>query len=209
MGFILNPWAIAPIIVALTVHEFCHALVAFRLGDPTAARLGRLTLNPLRHLDPVGTLLLFFAGFGWAKPVPVEPRNLASPRRDMLWIAGAGPASNLVLALFSGLLWRLTQNNVDVAQGTLATILLFSVHINLILAVFNALPLAPLDGAAILKGLLPPAPAAVFSRYERYGGFVLLALVASGYFLGFSLLWFIIGPPVDALGRLFTLSWLT
>jgi len=206
VGFTLSPWAIVPIVVALTLHEFCHALVAYRLGDPTAARLGRLTLNPLRHLDPIGTILLFVAGFGWAKPVPVDPRNLASPRRDMLWIALAGPGSNLFLALVSGLLWRATLSGGADPGGVLATMLWFSLTINLILAVFNALPFYPLDGAAILKGILPAGAAAVFARYERFGGLVLLALVASGYFLGKSLLWFIIGPPVAKLAGWFTLG---
>lgn len=206
MGFTLDPLAIPPILFALCFHEFSHAYVAFRLGDPTAAEQGRLTLNPLRHLDPMGTLLLFFAGFGWARPVPVDPDHLRDPRRDMLWIAAAGPLSNIALALASGLLLRmavpvLPGGEIAVAVGTM---LLFSVQINLVLAFFNAIPLPPLDGSSILRGLLPLRQAYAWSRIDRYGPLVLFGLVASGFVFGVSLLWLIIGVPVKFFTTAFT-----
>ena len=207
MGFIFEPLAIPPLLFALCFHEYSHALTAYRLGDPTAAALGRLTLNPLRHLDPMGTLLLFFAGFGWARPVPVNLTNLRSPRRDMLWIAAAGPASNLLVALASGILLRLAIPFVEGSSGLAvqgATMLLYSLQINLVLAVFNLIPLPPLDGSSILKGILPLHRVQGWSRVEAMGPILLLALVGSRFLLGFSLLGVIIGPPIQALSSLFT-----
>ena len=209
MGFTLEPLAIPPLLFALCFHEYSHALTAYRLGDPTAAAQGRLTLNPLRHLDPMGTLLLFFAGFGWARPVPVNPANLRSPRRDMLWIAAAGPASNLALALVSGLLLRLIVPMLHTPGGlggSGASMLIYSLQINLVLAVFNLIPLPPLDGSAVVRGLLPLAQVQAWSRVEAVGPVLLLVLVGSGYILKFSLLSLIIGPPIRALSSLFTLG---
>jgi Zn-dependent protease len=209
LGFTLEPLAIPPLLFALCFHEFSHALTANRLGDPTAAAQGRLTLNPLRHLDPMGTLLLFFAGFGWARPVPVNPLNLRNPRRDMLWIAAAGPASNLAVALLSGLLLRAV---VPILGGTgslggyATSMLIYSLQINLVLAVFNLIPLPPLDGAAVVRGLLPLAQVGAWSRIESVGPIFLLVLVGSRFILGFSLLSLIIGPPIRALSSLFTLG---
>ncbi len=207
MGFTLDPLAIPPILFALTFHEFCHAYVAARFGDPTAASMGRLTLNPLKHLDPVGTLLLFFAGFGWAKPVPVDPRRLADPRRHMLWIAAAGPLSNLAVALASGILLRLLLPALTATSGLgmqAGKMLLYSVQINAVLAVFNLIPLRPLDGATVLKGILPLNQAYAWSRVESAGPIVLLALVASGFLFGYSPLWAVLDPPVRFLTTVFT-----
>jgi Zn-dependent protease len=206
VGFAMQLLSIPPILFALSFHEFSHAWAANRLGDDTAARGGRLTLNPLRHLDPVGTILLFMAGFGWARPVPVDPRRLARPRQDMLRIAAAGPLSNLVLAVVSGLalnLLRLPAVASHSMAEELGLMLLFSVQINLVLAVFNLLPVAPLDGAAVLRGLLPLRPALAVTRFERLGPVVLLVLVGSR-FVGVDLLGYVLHRPVDALSSLVT-----
>ncbi len=149
------------ILLALTVHEFSHGLAAYRLGDPTAKYAGRLTLNPIPHLDPIGTLMLFLVHFGWAKPVPVDPRYFANPKRDMLWVALAGPASNMALAFLSGLVIRFIKVNPDPFMGSFIgeafiAMLYLSLRINLALAVFNLLPVPPLDGSKVLYGLLPP-----------------------------------------------------
>lgn len=192
------------ILLALSVHEYSHGMVAYRLGDPTAKYAGRLTLNPLSHLDPIGTLMLFLVHFGWAKPVPVDPRYFANPRRDMLWVALAGPASNMVLAFLSGLVIRFIKINPDPFMGNFVgeafiDMMFLSLEINLILAVFNFLPIPPLDGSKILYGLLPPEYDHIAYNLERYGPFILLALLL----LGRNVLGFIIGPFVGFFITLF------
>jgi len=175
-----------PLLLALTVHEFAHGYVAFRLGDPTAKALGRLTMNPLKHLDLVGTLAFFIFHFGWAKPVPVNSAYFRDPRKDMLWVALAGPATNLVLAVVSALMvkiiWLLTQIMPYSLLGEailvpLNSTLIASVWINLVLGILNVLPIPPLDGSRILAGLLPPALARSYASFEQYG-FILLILLA-------------------------------
>ena len=196
------------ILFALTVHEYAHGIVAYRLGDPTAKQAGRLTLNPLSHLDPVGTIMLFLVGLGWAKPVPVDPRYFANPKRDMLWVALAGPAANMGLALLSGLIIRfVTSDPSAYLSGALGPILISmmvrSLQINLMLAVFNMLPVPPLDGSKIMYSLLPPQYAHWNYNLERYGPMVLLGLVMMGMFTGFSILWLFIGPFVRFFAFLF------
>jgi len=192
------------ILLALSVHEYSHGLIAYRLGDPTARYAGRLTLNPISHLDPIGTLMLFLVHFGWAKPVPVDPRYFANPKRDMLWVALAGPASNMVLAFLSGLVIRLVSlspypfSSGFVGEAFIAMMFL-SLQINLILAVFNLLPIPPLDGSKILYGLLPPEYDQFAYSLERYGPFILLALLL----LGRNVLMSIIGPFVGFFSTLF------
>ena len=137
------------LLFALVFHEFSHGWVANKLGDPTAKNQGRLTLNPLAHLDPFGSLMILFVGFGWAKPVPVDSRYLANPRKDMMKIAFAGPASNLLLALIGGLIIRLT-GYVD----TFTSMLILFTQINISLAVFNMIPIPPLDGSQIFSGIM-------------------------------------------------------
>jgi Zn-dependent protease len=176
------------ILAALTFHEYAHGWVADKLGDPTARLSGRLTFNPIAHLDPIGTLALIFSPVGWAKPVPVNAQNLRHPRRDMVWVAAAGPGANLVLAAVSGWFLRMFEGGGGVAQSAwlagLATplylMLQVSVLINVALAIFNLLPLPPLDGGRIVAGLLPPRQAISYGRLERYGFVILLALIFTG-----------------------------
>jgi Zn-dependent protease len=177
-----------PILMALTIHECAHAWVASRMGDPTARMLGRVTLNPLKHLDPVGTAVLFISGmFGWAKPVPVNPRNFHNISKGMMLVALAGPAANLCLAavfaiIYKGfLLWG--AHIFAAAPGIYRPVFIMvevSVIINVSLAVFNMIPVPPLDGSKVLTYLLPPSRAFAFSRIEPYGFMILLLLIVSG-----------------------------
>ena len=182
-----------PILLALTFHECAHAYVAHLYGDDTAQKSGRLTLNPLRHLDPLGTIMIFLVQFGWAKPVPVNPYNLRNPKKDMLWISAAGPLSNMLLALVSGLLFRLFSDLAltaerDTIPGLMVLMIFFSLKINLALAIFNILPIAPLDGSKILYGILPPRFGKMIFALERYGPFILLGLIIFGRATGLSIL---------------------
>lgn len=174
-------WA-APVLIAITFHEAAHAYAAWKLGDDTAHRLGRVSFNPFRHIDLFGTVLLPAVLlltrapllFGWAKPVPVASRRLRRPRRDMMLVALAGPASNLALALVSALLMRVAGLLPEAAWVT--AMLQRSILINLVLAIFNMIPIPPLDGGRIVAGLLPPSLARYLARLERYGLVLVIAL---------------------------------
>ena len=144
---------IPALVFSLSFHEFAHAWMAYKLGDNTAARLGRLTLNPLSHLDPVGSLALILMGFGWAKPVPVDPRYLENPKQDMVKVAAAGPISNIILAVVAALVLRLLFST-DLLTGSIKTFFIIFMQINITLAVFNLLPVSPLDGSQILTPFL-------------------------------------------------------
>lgn len=172
---------VAAVLLALSIHEYAHAVVAVRLGDPRPKFDGRLTLNPLAHLDPIGTIMLFFFSFGWAKPVMVDTTRFKNPRRDMMWVALAGPVSNIVLAFVLSRLYPFIITLVP-ASAAQATWMFFSVtiQINIWLAVFNMLPLPPLDGSKVLAGLLPRKYAFQYARLESYGTVILLLLVVSG-----------------------------
>ncbi|MGD9765146.1 MAG: site-2 protease family protein [Candidatus Binatia bacterium] len=174
-----------PILAAVILHEIAHGFVAHRLGDDTAAAAGRLTLNPLPHIDPIGSialpLLLAAVGspflFGWAKPVPVNAARLRNPKRDMMLVALAGPATNVLLAVACATVAHLTAGAGVAFAVALAVI---AVQINVNLAVFNLLPIPPLDGGRVLTGLLPRAQALAFARLEPYGMFIVMALLLTG-----------------------------
>ncbi|MBM4190142.1 MAG: site-2 protease family protein [Betaproteobacteria bacterium] len=190
-----------PVIFAITLHEAAHGYAALRFGDSTARAMGRLSLNPLRHIDPIGTLLvpalaMVLGGilFGWAKPVPVDSRRLRHPRQDMVWVAAAGPAANLVMAIFWGLMLKLS---VAVNLGDYNTPLRMmaegGIMINAVLMALNLLPLPPLDGGRIAVGLLPDSLAMPLARIEPYGLFVLIALLLTG------VLNLVLGPAVSGI----------
>ncbi len=178
---------LVPALLAIILHEVAHGYIAEQFGDPTARLLGRLTLNPLKHLDPIGTIAIFIFGFGWARPVPVNPGNFRHPRRDMLWVALAGPLTNLTLAVISALLLRgvgwLDQTSLGESQlygqfvNPFKMMLGFSLYINVLLGVFNLIPVPPLDGGRILTGILPERQAALISRLEPFGFVLILFLV--------------------------------
>lgn len=192
------------LLLSLTIHETAHAVTADWYGDPTARRLGRISLNPAAHVDPVGTVILPLAGFlaggfvfGWARPVPVDPANLRRPRRDFLVIAAAGPASNVVLAIGASWLLGAVPDGLEASggwAGALAAFAFATLQLNLLLAVFNMIPVPPLDGGNVLAGLLPAALAESFDRLVRpYGFLILLVLMATGG------LYRLIGPPMSLL----------
>ena len=196
------------VLITLTVHEYAHALAAYKMGDPTARNLGRLTLNPIKHLDPIGALCLLIFHFGWAKPVPINARNFKNPRRGFAISALAGPAINLVIAFFSALIYLVLLRTLsgiyyptvfllDVAQNLILFFFLLHV-INLGIAVFNLIPVPPLDGSRILGLLLPPKHYFALMRHERTIYYVLIGWLVAGDFLSDALLKldFIITNPV-------------
>ncbi|MEA1940483.1 MAG: site-2 protease family protein [Candidatus Caldatribacteriota bacterium] len=188
-------WSIPAVLIAITIHEYAHGRIAYRLGDPTAVQAGRLTLNPLAHLDPIGTLMLLIFHFGWAKPVPVNFNKLDNPKRDMVYVSLAGPVANILTAIAFAIILRvsyhfifqitLTRDNIflniitSFAKGWIL-FLQTGVIINLALSIFNLIPVPPLDGSKILIGLLPNPLAYKYSKIESYGHIILLILVLSG-----------------------------
>ena len=206
---IISIWAL-PVILAVTLHEAAHGWVAWKLGDDTAYRLGRVTFNPLRHIDLVGTIvvpivmLLAKTGFvfGWARPVPVRFGRLGAPRRDMILVAAAGPGINLVLALVSAAMIHLTTALPESVAELVSSNLNNSIVVNVLLAVFNMLPLPPLDGGRVAVGLLPATLARSLANLERYGLFILVGLIfilpRVGDALGFSInpFFWLVGVPM-------------
>lgn len=203
--------SLAVLLFSLTVHEAAHAWSAYRLGDPTARRLGRISLNPLVHIDPIGTLLLPLVAavtgaplIGWAKPVPVDTRQLGHPRRDFMLVAAAGPASNLALAVVAALALRLLPapgpgvDGFDVS-GPLLGIAVAALQVNLLLALFNMIPVPPLDGGNVLGGVLGGAWRRRYEALRPYGVFILYGLMFTGALSA------LIGPPFVFLARLLTL----
>jgi len=182
------------ILLSLTVHEYSHGKVAFLLGDDTAKRLGRLTFNPLKHLDILGVLFFYFVGFGWAKPVPVDWRNFQNPRRDMMYVAMAGPLSNVVMAVVCGFFIRV----ISPEDNLVAFVLLsFGVYINVALAIFNMIPVAPLDGGSVIKGLVSHEMAETISRYDRFGAVLILGIFLMDHFAHTGILGMILGTPIN------------
>ena len=210
--FRLTVLVVLSLVVAITVHEFSHALVAVGLGDNTAKRLGRLSLNPLRHLDPSGTVMMLLAGFGWGKPVPVDPHRLAHGHTGTALVAGAGPLSNVLVAFLLAIPIKL--GLLDSTQPALnrvahvmtggflegvADIVGLVIFFNLLLAVFNLIPLSPLDGSRVLARLVPSHRASEYARLQQFGPAILVTLIMFDFFLGIGILWRIIGPVVRGL----------
>ena len=206
-------WAV-PVIAAVVLHEVAHGYVANALGDPTAKERGRLTLNPISHVDPFGTIalpaFLIFAHspfvFGYAKPVPVNFGRLGNPKRDMIWVALAGPATNIVLAILSATAFHLFLGMYAPGESSAAfegvlLMLKGSVVINIVLATFNLLPILPLDGGRVLTGLLPLKLAIAYSRLEPFGMFIVVALLAT------NVLGRILGPLVSVLNQALLSTW--
>jgi Zn-dependent protease len=189
------------ILFGLTIHEFSHGYVAWRLGDPTAKSMGRLTLNPLKHLDPIGTIALFVFHFGWAKPVPIDPTYFRNPTRDLAISSLAGPGSNLLTAAVAGGVVRvLTLLGIG---GFWWLLFNYFVLFNLILCFFNLIPIPPLDGSRLVYHLLPARAAQAYAQVERYGFLVLIGLIVVGQLAGFSFFGVFINPLLRVFSRLF------
>ena len=185
---------IPALVFSLSFHEFAHAWMAYRLGDSTAARMGRLTLNPMSHLDPIGSLALLLMGFGWAKPVPVDPRYLKNPRQDMVKVAAAGPISNIILAIIAAFVLRLLFDT-DLLSNSVKTFFIIFMQINITLAVFNLLPVSPLDGSQILSPFLEKqfGPDIVW-KMQVYGPRVLFIIIIISIVTDIHIFSFIITP---------------
>ncbi|MGA0099624.1 MAG: site-2 protease family protein [Steroidobacteraceae bacterium] len=198
--FVVLSIAAIPVLLAITLHEVAHGRMALRFGDRTAEQAGRLSLNPLRHIDPIGTvlvpaLLLALGGFlfGWAKPVPVNAGRLRRPRQDMVWVAAAGPGSNLLMALgWALVLSAVLKSGGGTAAEWLGSMASVGIYINLLLAVFNMLPIPPLDGGRVLSNLLPPSGLSrALDKVEPFGLFIVLGLVVTG------ILFKLLAGPID------------
>ena len=187
--------SIVALVVGLTFHEFSHAAVADSLGDHRPRAMGRLTLNPIPHIDPLGAIMLVVAGFGWAKPVLINPAALRNGRTGLAMVAAAGPIANVTVAVVAAVLFRVL-NLSGVEAISLMQILAWVVLLNMVLAVFNLLPIPPLDGYNVALAFLPPRQALFLARYGQYGVFILLGLV----FLNYA------GSPIDPLGWIFAIA---
>ena len=211
IAYTIAVWA-APILFAITLHEAAHGWVANKLGDPTAKKLGRITINPIKHIDPVGTIVvpLFLAMIspfvmGWAKPVPVEPRYFKSPLLDMALVAVAGPVSNFFMACFWAMFIQLAVASLEPSQTLvfLAEMGKNGIIINIVLMVLNLLPIPPLDGGRVMAGILPPKLALPYMQLERFGMIIILLLLVSGI-LG-KIMWPIVQHFIEIIGFIFGL----
>ncbi|MBU3958990.1 MAG: site-2 protease family protein [Candidatus Omnitrophica bacterium] len=205
----MNILVLIPVILyAITIHEYSHGWIAHKLGDNTAYLAGRLTLNPLSHLDLIGTMMFIFLHVGYAKPVPVNAMNFKNPKRGMMLVGIAGPLANIISAFGFGIIFRLLIGNQTLARSPgsvfIIQLLAGAIILNLALAVFNILPMFPLDGSHILKGLLPPRLAYKYSLYDRHLIFIFLGIILISYIAKIPILGFIVWPPVNILARLFS-----
>jgi Zn-dependent protease len=166
-----------PLLYSIIIHELAHGWVAYKMGDPTAKWSGRLSLNPIKHLDPIGTLMLFLVGFGWARPVPVNLNNIPDRRKGLIFVSSAGILANILIAFTALLFFRLSSMP---SSGTVAVFVYFLVEINLTLAALNLIPIPPLDGSKILMGFAPERVGYFLARMERYGFFIVIALLYLG-----------------------------
>ena len=181
------------VLFSLTVHEYSHGRMALMLGDNTAAKLGRLSFNPIRHLDIMGILFFYFVGFGWAKPVPVNWENFKNPRRDMMYVAIAGPLANIAMAVGCSFFIRL----ISPEFSYLFVILAYGIWINVALAIFNMLPLFPLDGASVLKGMVPHHIAEKLTGLDKFGAFLILGSFLLDQFAGTKIIGTILMYPIN------------
>lgn len=188
------------ILFGLSFHEFMHAYVAYKLGDPTAKLAGRLTLNPLKHLDLIGTIALFFFRIGWAKPVPINPYNFSDIKKGVILTSLAGPMANFLTAMVFGILYRL----INPASLFLDLLLRSFVIYNLILAFFNLLPIPPLDGSKIFMYILPYKYRQQYMEIESYGFYILIGLIFLGSLIGIPILWRVISPFINFFYLIFT-----
>ena len=181
------------VLFSLTVHEYSHGRMALMLGDNTAARLGRLSFNPIRHLDIMGVLFFYFVGFGWAKPVPVDWRNFKNPRRDMMYVAIAGPLANIAIAVGCSFFIRL----ISPEFTYLFVILAYGIWINVALAIFNMLPIFPLDGSSVLKGMVPASVADRLTDMDKFGAFLILGVFLLDQFANTGIIGTILMYPIN------------
>jgi Zn-dependent protease len=202
MSFDLWEWIlrIPVLLFAVTIHEYAHGKAAFSLGDPTAKAMGRLTHNPLKHIDPLGAICLFLFNFGWARPVPVNPRYFKNPRPDIILMSISGPLANFAAAFLAGLFIRYLFLPWEVYQK----LLVYTLLMNLGLGIFNLFPIPPLDGAHVLENLLPPTAADRFRKAARYGPMFLLMIVMLDNFTQTGILSFLIMGPLLHLARWFS-----
>lgn len=189
------------VLMSLTIHEYSHGYIAHIFGDDTAKSRGRLSFNPLRHLDPLGVLCFYFVGFGWAKPVPVDWRNFQNPRKDMMIVSAAGPLSNLALAVVCGFVLRVISPE---QSFYLFAFFCFAVYINVALAIINLIPVFPLDGSSIVKGLVPQHVAARLTSLDRYGAFFLLGIFLMDRFANTGIFSKVLFLPISFIVKLLT-----
>ncbi|HBC45965.1 MAG TPA: site-2 protease family protein [candidate division Zixibacteria bacterium] len=191
-----------PFLLAISFHESAHAYIAYRFGDPTARDMGRITLNPLPHIDILGLIMLMTVHFGWAKPVMINPFNLRNPRKDNLWISLAGPVSNLILAIISAAVFRILAPFLVTTNGGLffLQMIMMSVTLNIVLMVFNLFPLPPLDGFHILEGLVSTDMYVKLQQVQQVGPMILFGLILLSYFTRINIFSTIFNPIVRVLG---------
>jgi len=196
---------IFPILYALTVHEFSHGYVAYRLGDDTAKRAGRLTLNPIKHLDPIGTIMLFIAHIGWARPVPINPYNFRNIKKDTAYVALAGPVANFISAIIFSVIFNFfNAHTLASSQNIFMVIIFYTIFINIALGLFNLIPFPPLDGSKILGAFLSDEAYFRYQRFERKGAFILIGIILISNLMGLNIIGGVIMPPINFFIKLLT-----